>query len=293
MTNNANWQPVTELIGSHSGCRPQVESVTPVGGGCINSTYKLTMANRKAYFVKRNTIALLAMFEAELLGLQSLARTQSVRVPSPIGTCHSQEHSFLVMNWISPGASSKSTHETLGRELAAMHRFESATDFGYELDNFIGSTPQQNRWNSSWKTFFLRQRLEPQLRIAKSNGYGTHFRSPDKLLTNIEVLLNESPKPSLIHGDLWSGNFMVDTQGNPILIDPAPYWSDREAEFGIVTMFGGFEKCFFDAYHETCPFESGFEQRLLAYQLYHYLNHLNLFGGAYLGQVQKIIAKIG
>ena len=293
MANNANWQPVTELIASHSGHRLQVESVTPVSGGCLNSSFKLTMTNRKSYFVKRNAITLFAMFEAELLGLQSLADTQQVRVPSPIGTCRSHEHSFLVMNWISIGESNRSTHETLGRELALMHRFESVTDFGYDLDNFIGSTPQLNRWNSSWKDFFLLQRLEPQLRIAKSNGYGTHFRNSDKLLINVEGLLNDSPKPSLIHGDLWSGNFMVDLQGNPILIDPAPYWSDREAEFGIVTMFGGFESGFFDAYQETLPFEPGFEQRLQAYQLYHYLNHLNLFGGSYLGQVQKIISKMG
>lgn len=286
------WQPVIELIAFKSGDSFRLESAEPISGGCINAAFKLTMATGETFFVKRNSRALLPMFQAEICGLQALAETKKVRVPTPLGTVQSAEHAFLVMSWISHGPSHGSTHERLGRELAELHRHSAAKEFGFEIDNFIGSSPQPNDWSSSWKKFFVEHRIEYQLRIAKSNGFGSSFRNPKRLLKNIEDLLSDSPKPSLIHGDLWSGNFIVDSDGDPVLIDPAPYWADREAEFGIVTMFGGFKESFFAAYRESYPFESGFERRLLAYQLYHYLNHLNLFGESYLAQVQKIIAKI-
>ncbi|MEC9094427.1 MAG: fructosamine kinase family protein, partial [Planctomycetota bacterium] len=161
--------------------------------------------------------------------------------------------------------------------------------FGFQANNYLGSTQQLNLWSDDWVEFFMVKRLKYQLELAVQNGFSLLSRSGERVLQNIRSQINREARPSLIHGDLWSGNYIVGLNHEPYLIDPAPYWADREAEFGILTMFGGFDSDFFSAYQECYPLDSGFEDRLPIYQLYHYLNHLNLFGASYWGACQKIL----
>lgn len=266
----------------------QVSSVAPVSGGCINHAQKVTLTNGQTYFVKKNDCSLQPMFAAEAVGLRALQETNSLPVPLPIGAGTLNESAYLVLEWIEPFSPTASSSAKLGRGLAELHQAKHQTPFGFEIDNFIGNTPQNNGWQDNWVSFLINRRFEPQFTLAREKGYS--LRS-DRLLSQLEKLIDPQPQPSLIHGDLWSGNFMIGPGNQPYLIDPAPYWGDREAEFGILTMFGGFDSTFFAAYEEAMPFADGFEDRLPLYQLYHYLNHLNLFGSSYLGSCESILAR--
>ena len=157
--------------------------------------------------------------------------------------------------------------------------------FGFEEDNYIGATPQPNAWTDDWVTFFAEQRLGFQLRLAADNGFGGELaRLGERLLSRLGELIDEPAEPAcLLHGDLWGGNYLCDAEGQPVLIDPAAYYGRREAELAMTTLFGGFDSAFYGAYEEAWPLAPGSAERLEIYKLYHLLNHLNLFGGGYLG----------
>ncbi|NES96265.1 MAG: fructosamine kinase family protein [Desertifilum sp. SIO1I2] len=272
-----------------------IEQTRSVSGGCINQGYSLVGTDR-TYFVKLNQASQLAMFEAEALGLTQMAQTQTIRVPQPICWGTADRSAYIVLEWLSFGRGSSSDWEAMGRQLAAMHRatppdLPQATPFGWLQNNTIGSTPQINDWTADWITFWVKHRLGYQFQLAKRKG--GDFPQSDRLLAAIpELLAHYQPQPALVHGDLWSGNAAFTTDGEPVILDPATYVGDREVDMAMTELFGGFPAAFYRGYNETYPLDAEYQQRKTLYNLYHILNHFNLFGGGYGSQANRMIAEI-
>jgi fructosamine-3-kinase len=250
------------------------------------------MDGDQAYFVKLNTASLLDMFEAESLGLKAMAETETIRVPRPVCSGVADGQSYLVMEYLEMGHASRDASAMAGRQLAQMHRSDWHS-FGWQRDNTIGSTPQPNDPASSWVEFWRHHRLGFQLDLAARNGYGGALqRGGERLLHGFHVLIDQDPQPSLLHGDLWGGNIGYDREGKPVIFDPAVYYGDREADLAMTELFGGFGNDFYHAYRESWPLAPGYSTRKVLYNLYHILNHLNLFGGGYLGQASSMIDRL-
>ncbi|MEW8029806.1 MAG: fructosamine kinase family protein [Candidatus Thiodiazotropha sp.] len=285
------WQIIAQHITQTTGKPFNPLEPRHVGGGCINTGVRL-MDGERTYFVKLNGAALLDMFEAEADGLRSMAETDTIRVPQPLCLGLSDTQSYLVMEYIEMGHVGRSGSELAGRQLAAMHR-NSQPSYGWFRDNTIGSTPQQNQSCGSWSDFWRDRRLGFQLQLAVRNGYGgTLQRKGERLMEHFHVLIDHQPQPSLLHGDLWGGNLAYTRDGDPVIFDPAVYYGDREADLAMTELFGGFGNRFYDAYREAWPLASGYSTRKILYNLYHILNHLNLFGSGYLGQASSMIDRL-
>jgi len=285
------WQHIAAEIGKHTGTRFEPRTPSNVGGGCINQAAKLSDGCQH-WFIKVNDAELLDMFEAEAEGLNAMAETQTIRVPRALCTGSFENHSYIVIEYISHGRSRSDSQQQAGRELAAMHR-HTAERFGWHRDNTIGATPQHNSWNDNWTEFWRTQRLGFQLELAAKNGYGGHLQtSGEQLLLRFDTLIDYAPEPSLLHGDLWGGNITFDTHGHPVIFEPAVYYGDREADLAMTELFGGFSSDFYAAYREAWPVAPGYRVRRQLYNLYHVLNHLNLFGGGYGGQAQALMDRL-
>ena len=284
-----DWQRIAEHIGQVTGERFHPGPPRSLGGGCINRAFSLGDGRRR-FFVKLNDAALLPMFEAEAAGLAELGTSRTLRVPQPLGTGTANGQAYLVLEHITFGASGDAA--LAGRQLAAMHRTRRG-GFGWDRDNTIGATPQPNPLTADWAEFWHQQRLGFQLGLAAHNGYGGRLQlQGERLLNRFPGLLDHNPDPSLLHGDLWGGNLGFDEQGAPVIFDPAVYYGDREADLAMTELFGGFPDRFYGAYREAWPVEAGYRVRKHLYNLYHVLNHLNLFGGGYLGQAQGMIDRL-
>jgi protein-ribulosamine 3-kinase len=285
------WQIIAEHIAQVTG--EPFDPVEPrqIGGGCINNAVRLVDGER-TYFVKLNQASLMEMFEAESDGLQEMARTKTIRVPRPLCYGLTEGQSYLVMEYIEMGHAGQQSHIQAGRKLAEMHR-TSWKQFGWHRDNTIGSTPQPNTPSDSWIDFWAEHRLGFQFRLAARNGYrGNLQRRGERLLEGFHHLIDHDPTASLLHGDLWGGNMAYDQQGHPVIFDPAVYFGDREADLAMTELFGGFSSAFYDAYRENWPLAPGYATRKTLYNLYHILNHLNLFGGGYLGQASSMVDRL-
>jgi fructosamine-3-kinase len=249
--------------------------------------------SRGPLFVKQGPASSAAMFAAEAAGLAVLASAQAIRVPRVIasGTC--DEGAFLALEWINLASATKASEALLGEQLAWQHR-NTQRQFGWDRDNTIGSTPQPNRWTSDWVTFLRERRLLWQLDIAARNGAATATIERGRLLCELLDAFFSSyrPSPSLLHGDLWGGNWGADEDGLPVVFDPAVYYGDREADIAMTRLFGGFGHAFYTAYQSTWPLDPAAGTRSTLYNLYHVLNHYNLFGGGYLAQAQSMIEKL-
>jgi fructosamine-3-kinase len=259
-----------------------------IGGGCINQTYELRQG-AQSYFLKLNSASLLPMFEAEYEALQTIFGTNTIRVPKPIALGTVEGSSFLVLEYCAPGKGNADTARRLGEQLAALHRCTSPDGrFGWLHDNFIGSTSQPNAWHDRWIDFWREERLGHQLRLAAADGH--RFKNADRLVEGMEVLFgNYQPAPSLLHGDLWTGNVGVTDAETPFIYDPASYYGDRETDLSMTRLFGSLPPAFYQAYEEAYPLASGHETRRELYNLYHILNHAHLFGGHYAAQAQRVI----
>ncbi len=259
------------------------------GGGCINSAMVLEDDARR-YFVKTNHASLVAMFEAEAAGLNEIRNTGTVRAPAPVCWGTGNDSAYLVLEYIELGAGGSAASHRLGEQLAAMHRATHAS-FGWDRDNTIGSTPQINTPSDDWILFWRERRLGMQLELAAHNGYrGRLQQQGERLLGKFAGLFaGYRPVPSLLHGDLWSGNYAVGPDRNPVIYDPAPYFGDREADLAMTELFGGFGRAFYSAYQQAWPLDDGYRTRKTLYNVYHIVNHLNLFGGGYLGQAESMI----
>lgn len=288
----ADWDHIVDAITAATGTPFQLEGAVPMGGGCINEAFRLD-GEGGPYFVKLNHVDALEMFEAEAEGLQAMAGTGTVRVPEPVcyGTAGGQ--TFLVLEYLPMGRERGEAMARFGQALARMHR-HTTERFGWHRDNTIGTTPQHNDWSADWLTFWREQRLGFQLRLAARQGYGGALqRKGESLLAALsEVLGDHRPAPSLLHGDLWSGNYAVTASGEPVIFDPAVYYGDREADLAMTELFGSFGPGFYEAYRREWPLDPGYERRRVVYNLYHVLNHLNLFGGGYGGQAERMMDRL-
>jgi len=261
-------------------------------GGCINRTGKLE-TSAGTYFVKWNDADKFpGMFEKEMKGLSLLASKKGIRIPVPISHGHSKNHSYIIMEWIEKSSRNNDYWVKLGEQLAALHQ-QTNESYGLDHDNYIGSLPQENSFTENWMDFFIESRLEFQLRKAFELGKisSSHVHSFHQLYKQIPELLAYEP-PSLLHGDLWSGNLMIDDKGQPALIDPAVYYGNREIEIAFTRLFGGFDNKFYAAYNAIWPLSPGFEVRQDIYNLYPLLVHVNLFGGGYLSQIENILNRL-
>jgi len=287
-----NWQLILNQIESATGAEFKLQSVRPLAGGDINSAYCLTGVNR-SYFVKLNRPEQSDMFAAEAAGLAELAATQTVRIPQPIAHGETSEHAFLVLEYIDFGSASPASQRQFGRQLALLHE-QRQPYFGWCRDNTIGSTPQPNPQSTDWINFWRSQRLQHQLQLAAHKGYRGHLQTSGAQLRDrlAGFFHGYQPHPSLLHGDLWGGNAATDKQGNPVMFDPACYYGDKEADLAMTELFGGFGADFYAAYRETSPLDQGYAVRKVLYNLYHILNHLNLFGSGYLGQAENMILRL-
>ena len=229
------------------------------------------------------------MFEAEAEGLEEIAATGTIRVPQVLdcGVCDGE--AFIELEYLEFGHVSAESERRLGEQLAAMHRC-GADQHGWHRDNTIGLTPQVNTRTSNWIEFFRKHRLRFQLALAKQNGYDGELQTLGQQLAEdlSESFEGYDPQPSLLHGDLWGGNWGA-IDGEPVIFDPAVYYGDRETDIAMTQVFGGFGRAFYEAYERAWPLDAGFRRRNELYQLYHILNHLNLFGSAYLGRSLQLL----
>jgi fructosamine-3-kinase len=287
-----NWQEISAHLESATGQAFKVESAHAVAGGDINSAYRL-QGNGLCYFVKLNRKSLLPMFEAEFDGLQEIAGTRTVSVPAPVITGLTADQSYLVLENLEFGSSTQASSRMLGQQLARMHR-QVQPYFGWHRDNTIGSTPQINSRSHNWPGFWRDQRLGFQLKLARQKGYGGRLQQEgERLLGELDNFFDGyRPQPSLLHGDLWAGNSAVDKQGRPVIFDPACYYGDREADLAMTELFGGYSRDFYAAYQDVWSLDDGYRVRKTLYNLYHILNHLNLFGGGYLRQAENMISQL-
>jgi fructosamine-3-kinase len=279
---------ITQVIGQ------AFNSVThiPLGGGCINEAYHISGGGLDC-FVKINAPEKHAMFAAEAAGLQEILASGAIRAPAPI--CHgSTAHaSYLVLEYLAMDACSGHACEQLARQLASMHA-HTASQFGWSIHNTIGATPQSNTLHHDWISFWREERLEFQLRLASRNGIdGGLQKKGARLLALLEQFFpGYTPQPSLLHGDLWAGNCGALKHGEPVVFDPAVYYGDRETDLAMSELFGGFPMRFYAAYREAYPLDPGYEVRKTLYNLYHVLNHANLFGGSYAAQAGRMLDQL-
>jgi fructosamine-3-kinase len=288
-----------------------LKSAQPVTGGCIHDAW-LVDDGRQRFFVKTDMAAAAASFEAEADGLLALQATGAVRVPKvgAGGTAPSRSaanvgtaagHAFLFIEYLELRSLDHAGGAALGEALARMHRESSAdvdATYGWPRDNFIGGTPQSNQSHRTWAGFYAAERLQPQLALASANGMERTLRDQGERLAErlSSFFLDYRPAPSLLHGDLWSGNTAQlaagEAAGTPVIFDPAVYRGDRETDIAMAELFGGFPESFYASYRAAWPLDPGYETRKTLYNLYHVLNHFNLFGAGYLGQAQRMIAQL-
>jgi fructosamine-3-kinase len=268
----------------------EVDSRTPVrvAGGSVNESFRWESAGGPL-FVKIAPALQLPMFEAEAAGLEELRAAEAVRVPRVLAYGAAAEHAYLALEWLELGGSARSAAAAFGTQLARQHR-RTARAFGWHRDNTIGSTPQMNAWADDWMVFFRERRLRYQLELARSDsGRRLQQRGAELLERMPAFFAHHRPSASLLHGDLWGGNWGVDSEGSAVMFDPAVYYGDREADIAMTRLFGGFGAGFYAAYHREWPLPPEAETRVTLYNLYHVLNHLNLFGGGYGRQAESMI----
>jgi len=269
----------------------EINNISAVSGGSINETFIIS-TNTGKFFVKKNSALLYPeMFEKEALGLQILSGKSILKVPDVIATGQFENTAFLILEHIESGKKRSGFWNYFAEGLAQLHK-NSADHFGLDHDNYIGSLHQSNRKQDNWIAFFMTERLEKQLKLARDHG-----RIGKAVVQSFENFYRVLPEifpiesPSLVHGDLWGGNYMVDKIGKPVIIDPAVYYGHREMDLGMSQLFGGFDNEFYDAYNRYYPLEKGWQRRMDYCNLYPLMVHVNLFGGAYLNSVQSILRK--
>jgi len=273
---------VTATLTMVMGRRVQIRRRSPIAGGSINRTERLD-TNAGSFILKSNDSAPEGFFHAEADGLRALATRERLLAVPKVVACADRRPWFIVLEDLGDGSRATDFDEHLGRGLAALHR-AGANQFGFGRDNFCGLTPQPNPWTDRWVEFYAVSRLGFQVRLARDSGHLSVAETAtiEGIIARLSRFIDEPPEgPALIHGDLWSGNVHVAAGGRPALIDPAAYYGHREAELGMMTLFGGFSPRVFEAYDEAYPLEHGWRERNGLYQLYHLLNHLNLFGLGY------------
>jgi len=286
------WREISHHIADALGESFKASNPHPISGGDINLAYLLQDGAQRV-FVKLNSASRLAMFTAEQQALLEMQGSNTLRVPRPYCTGVVGSQAFIAMEYVALSRGSEQGQEQLGRQLAAMHQI-TAPRFGWHRNNTIGSTLQRNDQQDDWVHFWRDQRIAVQLQLLAQNGYSGRIQSlGERLLAALPTILeSHHPLPSMLHGDLWSGNYAFDDQAQPLIFDPALYYGDRETDLAMTELFGGFAPRFYAAYREAYPLAEGYAQRRTLYNLYHILNHGNLFGGGYIQQAEGMIEQL-
>jgi fructosamine-3-kinase len=280
---------IQKQLSDHTGKNITLFAPSPLGGGSINRAFRLR-TSAGDFFLKYNLKETYpGMFEKEARGLRLLRQTKTIGIPEVIATGHSDTHSFLLLEYLEAGKEVREYWEDFALNLARLHRY-STESFGLDHDNYIGSLPQHNASHSRWVDFFIEQRLEVQLKRARDKGMADAAlcKSFERLYLRLPQILPEE-KPSLLHGDLWSGNYLPGPEGRACLIDPAVYYGHREMDIAMSKLFGGFHFRFYAAYDQAWPMQPGWQGRMDICNLYPLMVHVNLFGGGYLGDVKRIL----
>jgi len=270
----------------------KIQTMQSVSGGDISEAYHLQSETERFFCKVNHGSNAHDMFKAEKAGLVAIANTKTIAVPR-VFLCEALDTgAFLVMEYIEPKRPMEPDFEQLGHQLAGLHLNGTSDAFGFSIPNFIGSLPQSNSAHSNWPAFYVQERLVPQLKLAKESGKLDDSEIPveDKLLKTCQNLFPNT-KPSLVHGDLWSGNYLISTNGTPYLIDPAVYFGHHEVDLAMTRLFGGFGSSFYNAYQEHFAPIGNEKERIDIYQLYYFLVHLNLFGSSYKASVTEILQR--
>lgn len=290
-SSKSQYQNFVEVLRQLLGINAEVHGVKPLSGGCINNTALIT-TSLGPFFIKWNHHEKYEMFLVESKGLILLKEHSQFVIPEVLGCGVVGDRSYLVLQFVESAQRDRHYWEIMGRNLAGLHHHTNDF-FGLPYDNYIGSLHQNNTMKTDWIDFFIENRLEVQLQLAIdaaliTKEYAKEFRTIYLRLKDIFP----PARPSLLHGDLWSGNVMIAFDGKPCLIDPATYYGHREIEIAFTRLFGGFDQAFYDSYQEAYPMEAGFDQRVDIYNLYPLLVHLNLFGQSYLNSIDRIVRKL-
>lgn len=277
------WREIASHISDATGSPFHPQGKSPVGGGSISDAWLLKGKGCR-YFVKTGSFP----FDAEAAGLAAMGK--ALRTPETVCLGECRGRYWLVLEYVEMGRKVM-RFDLLGSDLAKMHRLAS-NEFGWESDNLIGSTPQRNSKSKDWGEFWKTRRLAFQFDLAKQNGHD-FGKKAERLMENLDAFFSDyRPTPALLHGDLWRGNAGFDLSGHPVLYDPAVYFGDREADIAMTELFGGFPETFYAAYNGAFPLDSGYGKRKMLYNLYHVLNHLNIFGGSYLHQTVSMLDQL-
>lgn len=293
-----DWLNIEHEISAATGKIFKMKNKTAIGGGDTNQAYRIDgiFSDEKEpvrFFIKLNHQSRLDMFEAEADGLKEIEKAQAIRVPRVICSGVEENQCYLILENLSLEKGHHDSAKQLGHQIALMHKY-TASYFGWFRDNTIGSIKQINTQTESWIDFWREHRLGFQLNLAKQNGAERSLQiKGEKLLENLQSFFSAyQPQASLLHGDLWSGNFGYLEEGTPVIYDPAIYYGDREADIAMTELFGGFPTEFYTAYNEAWPLDKGYQQRKKLYNVYHILNHFNMFGGGYAMQAENILDEL-
>jgi len=283
---------VAEQISKATQNSFEIQTTKSISGGDINRAFLFQSKNAR-YFVKFNRAELVEMFAAEFAALTEIVQTKTVKVPAPITYGQTEHESFIVLEFVELKRASSQSERLLGEQLAKLH-LQKQPFFGWQINNTIGSTPQPNLRSENWLDFWREQRLDFQLKLAAQKGYGSQLQSLGKKLSERleDFFTDYTPQPSLLHGDLWGGNAAATPENQPIIFDPASYYGDRETDLAMTELFGGFGRDFFAAYNDIWQLDAGYKTRKNLYNLYHILNHVNLFGGGYASQAKNMMQQL-
>ena len=276
------------------GNNVEINRIKPVSGGDINAAFVLGLSDGRSLFLKENRKENAGFFKAEKTGLAAIRKTGAIRVPQVLETGMLEESAYLIMEYVKPAPARKEFWECFGRQLADMHKADPSEwtpggSYGFTDNNYIGAGRQINDTRKGWIDFYRECRLDVQFRRARAYFGASERKAMQSLLDHLDQYLTEPAFPSLLHGDLWGGNFVTGPDGRAWLIDPAVYVGNCEADLAMTELFGGFAPAFYDAYREANEISAGYSERRDLYNLYHLLNHLNLFGGSYYGAVMRIV----
>ncbi|OXY82530.1 fructosamine kinase family protein [Oceanimonas doudoroffii] len=283
------WPVIASQISEAIDAEFAITERKPLSGGEINQAFRVSDGHRH-FFVKLNDRAGVDMFRTEWTSLEHLLNTQTVKVPRPVCCGTTVSSSFLVLEYLALGSAEEQDWHMLGRQLAHLHKGSSQPMYGWDEDNFIGTTVQPNAWHKKWATFFAEQRIGWQLKLLEEKGQ--YFGDIEEIVGAIKNrLASHQPRACLLHGDLWRGNLgFSERQG--VLFDPASYFGDRETDIAMTELFGQFPRVFYQGYDAVWPREEGYRARREIYNLYHLLNHVNLFGNPYLQQAKTSLLRI-
>lgn len=286
-----HWTSIEETLQKITGIQASISEIAPISGGDTNQCFRIRYGTLDL-FAKINHAKYEPMFQLEFDSLQAIANTNTIKTPHPICYGNDGENSFLVIEYLSLSRH-HSNWEEMGRQLANLHR-HSHHQFGWPCNNFIGTIPQINQWHDNWIHFWQHNRLGFQLQLAITNRCDKRLQEQVTRVIDACPLFFESytPTPSLLHGDLWGGNAGFDSEGNPVISDPASYYGDRECDIAMTELFGGFEPSFYSSYREHWPLDEQYPVRKRLYNLYHILNHFNLFGGNYGAQALQMAEQL-